>query len=197
MSLLDNYDFNEIKSKKDEDILFLSLDNPSYFSIIIDRYREAFLRKARSIVGDRDDIHDIVQEAFTKIYLNAGRFEVVPGASFKSWAYKILINVTFTWYGRLKKDRETTVRLDPELDEVIPDKKTSGYMESETIKDYVISVLVRMPDNFSRALKSYFIEGKSQKEIAEEEGVTVEAIKTRICRAKKEFRLIDNEMASL
>ena len=197
MSLLDNYDFEDLKSKKDEDVLSFSVGNPSAFSIIIERYEDAFLRKSRSIIGNREDVYDIVQEAFTKIYLNADRFKVVPGASFKSWAYKILINVTFTWYGKLKKDREALVSLDPELDEVIPDKRMSDKFESETIKDYVVSVLVRMPDSFSKALKDYFIEGKSQKEIAKEEGVSVEAIKTRICRAKKEFRVIDKELASL
>ena len=187
-SLLDNYESEDIKSKKDEEILALSVKNPSFFAIIVERYEEAFLRKSRSIIGDREEINDIVQETFTKIYLNAERFYPVPGASFKSWAYKILINVTFTWYGKLKKDREAVFRLDPELDEVLPDKKAFAEFEKETTRDYVVSVLVRLPDTFAKALKDYFIEGKSQKEMAEEEGVSVEAIKTRVCRAKKEFR---------
>lgn len=193
MLLLDDRELiANYKEHKDEDVLALSIANPNVFGVIIERYEEAFLRKARSILGyDTDEVHDIVQETFTKIYLNADKYKPMPGASFKSWAYRILLNVTFTWYGKLKKGREAVMRLDPELDEVIADKKASSEFERETTKDYVISVLVRMPDSFARVLKSYFIEGKSHKEIAKEEGVSVEAIKTRMCRAKKEFKKIE------
>lgn len=190
-------DFEELKTKKDEEILTLSITKPSLFSLIVERYEEAFLRKARSIIGNREDVHDIVQETFTKIYINAGRFKPMPGASFKSWAYRILLNVTFTWYGKLKKDREATVQLDPEFEEIIPDKYASGEHDRALTRDHVISVLVRLPDNFSRALRKHFLEGKPQKEIAEEEGVSLEAIKTRICRAKKEFKKIDEEMSGV
>ncbi|HRY62865.1 MAG TPA: RNA polymerase sigma factor [Candidatus Paceibacterota bacterium] len=193
MLLLEDRDLNiDYKDHKDEEVLALSIANPNIFGVIVERYEEAFLRKAKSIIGyDIDEVNDIVQETFTKIYLNAHKFRPVPGASFKSWAYRILLNVTFTWYGKLKKGREAVMRLDPELDEVIPDKKASSEFERETTKDYVISVLVRMPDSFAKVLRSYFIEGKSHKEIAKEEGVSVEAIKTRMCRAKKEFKKIE------
>jgi len=39
-------------------------------------------------------------------------------------------------------------------------------------------------------LTAFFIEGKTQEEIAEAEGVSVGAIKTRVHRAKDEFRRI-------
>lgn len=192
MLLLDDTELaTDYKNHKDEEVLAIAITNPSVFGVLIERYEEAFLRKARSILGHTEDVNDIVQETFTKIYLNADKYKPIPGASFKSWAYRILLNVTFTWYGKLKKGREAVLRLDPELDEVIPDKKTSSEFERETTKDYVISVLVRMPDSFARVLRSYFIDGKSHKEIAKEEGVSVEAIKTRMCRAKKEFKRVE------
>ncbi|MEI6297041.1 MAG: RNA polymerase sigma factor [bacterium] len=196
MFFLEQNNINNLKDKKDEEILALSVNSPSLFSLIVDRYEEAFLRKARGIIGNTEDAHDIVQETFTKIYLNASRFKVVEGATFKSWAYKILMNVTFTWYGKLKKDREATMRLDPEFEEIIPDARASSEFEKESVKDYVISVLVRMPETFSKVLRFYFIEGRSQKEIADAEGVSVEAIKTRMCRAKKEFKKMECEMSS-
>ena len=184
-----------MKERKDEVVLAFSVENPSAFQIIVERYEKAFLRKARSIVGYREDVYDIVQETFTKIYLNAGRFKPVPGASFKSWAYKILINVTFTWYNKLKKENAMMLRLDPDLDDILEDPKSGDVLEKEGIKDYVISILADMPDNFAGALKKFFIEEKSQKEIAEEEGISVEAIKTRIHRAKKDFIKRSIEMA--
>lgn len=56
--------------------------------------------------------------------------------------------------------------------------------------DEVASVLARMPAPFAKALSSFFIDGKSQDEMATEEGVSIGAIKTRVHRAKNEFRKI-------
>jgi RNA polymerase sigma factor (sigma-70 family) len=188
MSLLDDFDGNSaITEKKDEEILALSIKKPSLFSIIVDRYEEAFVRKAMRIIHKQEEAEDIVQEAFTRIYMNAARFTPQEGATFKSWAYKILINVTFTHYQKLKKGVVNTVELDPEIYEIMPDLQSRDF-EKETMRDYVASILSRIPDNLGTVLKRYFIDGVPQKEIAEEEGVSVGAIKTRICRAKKEFK---------
>ncbi|MBI3632834.1 MAG: RNA polymerase sigma factor [Candidatus Vogelbacteria bacterium] len=189
MNLLDDFKDGHIglKDKRDEEILTLSLKQPSLFKIIIDRYEEAFLRKAKRIIGRQEEAEDIVLEAFSRIYMNARRFQPQEGATFKSWAYKILLNVTFTHYKKLKKIVMNTVELEPEFYEILPDMQSKEF-DKETVRDYVASVLARVPDNLAQVLKRYFIDGVPQKEIADEEGVSVGAIKTRICRAKKEFK---------
>ena len=56
------------------------------------------------------------------------------------------------------------------------------------MREYVVSTLARLPANFALVLHDYFILGIPQKEIATKEGVSISAIKTRIHRAKKEFK---------
>ena len=188
MGLLDDFEDNsDINGKKDEEILTLSIKQPTLFGLIIDKYEAAFLRKAKKIIGKQEEAEDIVQEAFTRIYMNAARFQPQEGATFKSWGYRILLNVTFTHYKKLKKGVINTVELDPEIYEILPDLQSNDH-EKETMRDYVASILSRIPDNLATVLKRYLIDGVPQKEIAEEEGVSVGAIKTRICRAKKEFK---------
>ena len=65
--------------QSDEEILALSVKYPDAFSALLDRYQEAFLRKAFTVVRSREDAEDIFQDAFTKIYLNAARFKVQIG----------------------------------------------------------------------------------------------------------------------
>jgi RNA polymerase sigma-70 factor (ECF subfamily) len=178
----------------DEVILEQSLAHPSLFSILVARYQDAFLRKAEGIVRSREEAEDIVQETFTKIYFNARRFTYVEGATFKSWGYKILMNTTFTHYQKLKKKGAAHVELDPELYEMLPDP--ANFSHEETMRDYVASFLSKMPSQLARPLRLHFIEEYSQKEIAEMEGSTVSAIKTKIYRAKREFeRLLDEQKA--
>src|SRR3989344_6165705 len=87
---------------KDEAILSASLRNPNLFGVLVDRYQEAFLRAAQRVVKTREDAEDIVQETFAKIYKNAKKFKKQAGIEFKSWAYKVLVNTSFSHYQRLK-----------------------------------------------------------------------------------------------
>ena len=78
----------------DEEILLRSQTQPWLFRVLVDRYESAFLRKARTIVFNPLDAEEIVQDAFTKIYVNADKYEPQTGAKFSSWAYRILMNTT-------------------------------------------------------------------------------------------------------
>lgn len=178
-----------LEERSDEEVLELSLEEPNAFSILLDRYQEAFLRRARTVIKNDLDAEDIVQETFTKIYVHASSFQKQEGASFKSWAYKILMNTSFTHYKKRKRDWQNTAILDPEIYEMMPDLDSRAF-EKHSFADYVASVISRMPLELGRALELHFLEGKPQAEVAQIEGVSVGAVKTRIHRAKKSFREI-------
>jgi len=178
--------FEEFKESSDEEVLESSVATPALFEILVDRYQSAFLRKAKSILGNREEVDDAVLETFTKIYLNAGRFKPVPGASFSSWGYKILINTTLSYYQKLKRRRETFVELEPEHYETLSDTK-NDFKDSE-LRDIAASLLSKLPKPFERILQLYIIEDRPQEEVAEIEGISVAAVKTRVHRAKKELK---------
>lgn len=184
----------QLTHQSDEEILAYSLKHPSAFSVLLDRYQDAFLRKAYGVVRSKEEAEDIVQETFSKIYANAGRFEVQEGASFKSWGYRILLNTSFTHYQKLKRKRNATADLDPEFYEVLPDLESKDF-EKQELAEYLTSIFARMPDHLSKVLRLHFIDGLPQKDIALREGVSVGAIKTRIHRAKKEFKKITTTFA--
>ena len=179
----------EAGEQSDEEILALSVAHPSLFATLVRKYEDAFIRKAMSVVHDGEAAQDIVQEAFVKIYLNASKFKKQEGASFSSWGYRILINTALTHYMKRKREGKVRADLEPEILELIPDKNLRQF-EKKEFTDEVASVLSRMSPMFASVLSAFFIEGKSQEEIALKEGVSVGAIKTRVHRAKSEFRKI-------
>lgn len=177
------------EQRSDEEILAVSLTHPSLFALLVRKYEDAFMRKAMSIIHAREEAEDIVQETFTKIYMAAGKFKKQEGASFSSWGYRILINTALTHYARAKRKGQRIVELDEEIWALIPDKNLRQF-EKKELMDEVVSVLSRMSPVFAKALSAFFIEGKTQEEIAKAEGVSVGAIKTRVHRAKQEFRKV-------
>ena len=173
----------------DEEILSASIQNPHLFVYIVRKYEAPFLRKAGSIVHNEEVSQDIVQEAFTKIYINAAKFRPQTGAQFSSWAWRILTNTALTHYMRLKRHGRTGVQLDEEIWAIIPDRDLRQFEKTE-LTDLVASVISRMSPIFAAAISLFFLDGLTQEEIAERESVSVGAIKTRVHRAKAEFRKI-------
>src|SRR3989338_4887624 len=145
----------------DEDILASSLERPSLFALLVRKYEQPFLRKDLSIVREQEAAEDIVQEAFTKIYLNAGKFKKQEGASFSSWGYRILINTALTHYAKRKRENGREVGLDEEIWALIPDRNLKQFEKTE-LQDLVASVLTRMPGPLAHALGMFFLEGKTQ-----------------------------------
>jgi len=170
----------------DEEILIRSQKEPWIFAVLLERYQEPFLRKARGIIRSEEDAEEIVQDAFTKIYVHASKFTPQEGAKFSSWAYRILMNTAFTCYQKRVKEGQRVMNLDPEFEQLIGEKKEhSGFEER---RDAIERVLERMPKHFVFVLRLHYLERWSHADIASETGETVGTIKARIHRAKAAFR---------
>jgi len=173
----------------DEELLERALVNPDVFTEIVNRYEAAFLRKAEYLLHDRCAAEDIVQETFTKIYLHGRSFKKQEGASFKSWAYRILFTTAMSKYRRLKRDRNATVAIDPELAELMGENGEDVAVRLlKENNDLVTRVMDKLPSPLARVLDLVYFKGYSGEEIAEQEGISHEAVRARVHRAKKKFR---------
>src|SRR5579872_1892465 len=169
----------------DKDILEQSLKKPWLFSVLVEKYEKAFLRKSIGMLHSHEAAEDAVQDTFLKIYKNAHQFTLRPGASFSSWAYKILINNCYDELARRNKARQVEAFDFADLDLF---GSTATDTEDGADYSYVHSILLRMPEKLSRFLRLYFFEAKSQKQIALEERMSETAVRSRIHRAKKHFK---------
>jgi RNA polymerase sigma-70 factor (ECF subfamily) len=177
---------DDARNLSDEEVLFRAKKEPWIFALLLERYQEAFMRKARAIVRNEQDAEEVVQDAFTKIYVYADRFTPQEGAKFSSWAYRILMNTAFTRYQKRIKEGQRVVNIDPEFEELYGERAhNSGFDEQ---KDAIERVLSRLPGHFVYVLRLHYLERYSHADIAEETGESVGTIKARIHRAKAAFR---------
>lgn len=179
-----------VRAGRDEEILRASVKEPAVFEILVDKYKEPLMRAAWRVVRSREEAEDIVQEAFVKIYKNAEKFEKLEGIEFKSWAYKITINTAITHYRKLK--RGEFLSEDPAMFQEPEDEHLdTRFSYAADAKAVVASVLAQMPEHLGKVLKSYYIEDKSYKTIAQEEKISIPTLKMRLFRAKKIFRKLN------
>ncbi len=177
----------DLSALSDVELLAKSKKDPELFALLVRRYEAPFLRRAKTILFSPEDAEEVVQDAFTKIYLYADKYEERPGARFASWAYTILNRVAYTKYSTRRKEGGHRAELDPEHYESMPDSRAE-FLEDLSIRNEVIAALSKLPEAAARILRLQFIEGKSQEEIALSEDLSVQAVKTRVHRAKKLFK---------
>lgn len=177
-----------MEAKTDEAILLKSLKNPRLFEELVNRYEEAFVRKALYILKDREAAMDAVQDAFVKMYRYAARFTPEPGAGFKSWAYRILVNTCFTAYKKRKNEGVFLADLEPEYQELVADRAVAEERERELNRDEVRSFLSKLPEGLSRPMRLHFLEGKPHADVAAIMGISEGAVRARVHRAKAELR---------
>lgn len=170
----------------DEELLLRSQTQPWLFAVLVDRYEAAFLRKARRIIRDPRDAEEVVQDAFTKIYVHANKYTPQAGAKFSSWAYRILMNTAFTRYQKAVKEHQRFAALDPEFEQQFGEWKTHTAFAER--RDAVERVLARLPGHFAYVLRLHYLERWSQEDIAQATGENVGTIKARVHRAKAAFR---------
>jgi len=171
---------------EDEQILTAATDQPWLFALLVQRYEAAFLRKVTGVLHNPLDVEEVVQDAFTKIYINAGTFEPQAGAKFSSWAYRILLNTAFTRYQKLVKEGQRFSAIDPEFEQLIGESKEHVGFEEK--RDGIERILNRLPGHFAQVLRLHYLERWSHKDIAEKTGENVSTIKARIHRAKAAFK---------
>lgn len=182
-----SFSTTELSTLTDSEVLARSQREPDLFALIVRRYEAALLRRARTILRSPEDAEEVVQDAFTKMYLYADKYHPQEGASFSSWAYTILNRVAYTKYRQKSIERGKRAELLPEHYESLPDAR-ADFLEDLSIRNEVLAALAKLPEAAAKILRLQFIEGKTQEEIARAENLSIPAVKTRIHRAKKLFK---------
>lgn len=148
------------------------------FIELYEKYSMDIYRYSLSILKDRDDAKDAVQEAFVKYVKNEGSFR--GDASQKTW---LLIVARNYCYSRLRRAEKSNIRIDEE----IFNKTYEPEYDSEiTLRDALTCLSAEY--NELLFLKEYG--GYSYKEIAELTELSVENVKIKLFRARQQLREI-------
>lgn len=178
----------------DEIILARSLREPEVFEVLVDRYESAFRSAARRIVG-LEDAEDAIQETFVRMYVHAPKYAKKEGAKFSSWAYAILVRVCYTIYSKNKK--RLTFTLDSSVTREIEDFSVQELREYGINKEYLLTLISKLPALLKRTLELYVFDHKSEKEIAKIEGVSYGVVRTRISRAKDKLKELNLKYSTI
>jgi RNA polymerase sigma-70 factor (ECF subfamily) len=173
----------------DEEAVVLALKDQEYFVLIIDRYKSKLFNYIRRITSVRDeDVEDLLQEIFLKVYLNLNDFD--SGLKFSSWIYAIARNQVISNHRRLNARAEGhSVTLE---DDGVQKIMSSFNMEKELdklyLKEKVEKVLFHLHEKYREVLILKFIEEKNYQEISDIIKKPMGTVGSLMNKAKSEFK---------
>lgn len=160
------------------------------------------LAVTRRILGNDDDAHDAVQEAFLSAFRSIDRFQ--GGSLVSTWLHRIAVNAA------LMKLRSRKRRPEESIDDLLPKYLEDGHpaqpavpwrelsdvqlVRAET-REQVRSSIDKLPEGYRTVLVLRDIEELDTAEVAELLGMTKNAVKTRLHRARQALRgLLEPEL---
>ena len=157
---------------------------------------------ALGMTRNRADAEDLVQETYLKAYQKFHQYQ--PGTNIKAWLYRILTNTYITSYRKAQRSPKRAPT-DTIEDWQLADAASHAEVglksaEVEALESLPSSQLRDALDSLSEEQRMVVlmadVEGMSYKEIAEELGVPMGTVMSRLNRARKKLRSVLADVAA-
>ena len=180
---------SDLGQKTDEQVVAESLHKPQAYAELVLRYGEKLRRYIRRLGNlNPEDVNDILQNIFIKVYVNLNGFD--RKLKFSSWVYRIAHNETVSFL-RQKSSRPKLVYSQDEFDyfdTFISDLDLQK--EAQIIFDSrkIAQVLAGMEREYREILVLKYFEQKDYAEISDILQKPMGSVASQLSRAKEKFR---------
>jgi len=155
------------------------------FTVLVGQLYGPNLRIATRMLGSRADAEDALQQALTKLWTQAGRFE--PGrGSVEGWFRRILVNVCLD---RLRAFR-IVQPLEAAAEVASPDPSPFEAAVDAALGRRIDAAMMRLNPRQRAAVMLFHGEGASMAEVALALGTTAKAVEGLLARARTELSML-------
>lgn len=182
---------NASASSREDDVLVeaaIGGDEKAY-SQLVDKYERALYFHILKMIKDREQVEDLVQEAFVKAFNNLNTYS--NNYAFSTWLYRIATNHTID-YLRKKKLKTLSINepvktREGEMKMQLPDhdaKADRGIIRKQR-QEMVREAIDDLPEKYRKVIEMRHMEEKSYQEIADVLDLPLGTVKAHIFRARE------------
>jgi len=129
-------------------------------------------------VQNKEDLHDVLQECFIKIFTKIATFEYRGKGSLKAWVTRVAINEALHFL----RDNEASMWVDWEVEPPALHEEEPG-VDGLSVSQ-ITELILRLPPGYRAVFNLFAIEGKSHKEIAQLLNIKADTSASQFHRAK-------------
>ncbi len=156
------------------------------FVQLVRRHKGKVLALAARFARDADDLDDISQDVFIRVYEHLGEFRA--DAPFEHWLARVTIRTCYDALRRRKREKGN-VPLE-NVHHLIEDKSISSNMAAEEARNLLEWALAKLRPAERLVITLLELEEKTVREIAEVTGWSQANVKVRAFRARQQLRRI-------
>jgi RNA polymerase sigma-70 factor (ECF subfamily) len=162
------------------------------FTQLVQKYQQPVFNLLYHYSGRRQDVEDLAQEVFIKVYTNLMKFET--RAAFRTWLYRIALNVSIDHARKQKRRRMLSLEglTDWARERLAFRAATAPSPHSATerheLETQIQLGLEALPEDFRQVLVLRDIEGMEYDDIAAILGWQLGTVKSRLFRARQRLR---------
>ena len=161
------------------------------WTALYDGYSADIWRYVARLIGNSSaDVADVVQETFLAAAKSARHFDSERGTLW-GWLTGIAHHQTSAYWRQINKQsrlRDLTESHAGELRRWIDGIDDDEIWERRELADMVRATLASLPADYATVLTAKYLDDRNLEQITDEVGGTVEATKSRLARARREFR---------
>jgi len=158
------------------------------FALLLRRYRDAHLRFATRMLGNRDDADEALQSAFLRAFRSLAK--CTEPERFGAWPYRIVVNECRTLATR-RAHRERSLVRDAATLETLAERDDP--VGSDAVREEIQYALDDLTPEYREAFVLKHVEELSYEEMAEITGVGISALKMRVKRACQRLQALLEE----
>ena len=158
--------------------------NNNAFRFLVSKYQKLVLHVVGRMVQQNDEVEDICQEVFIKVFKTLKRFR--GESKLSTWIATIAYNTAITHIRKQTRRGEVSYSEKPALiGKEIDSSLNQERFEKEEAKKYLLQMIESLPVHYRTVLTLFHLEEFSYKEIEEITGMPEGTIKSYLSRARK------------
>uniref|UniRef100_UPI0032164255 RNA polymerase sigma factor n=1 Tax=uncultured Draconibacterium sp. TaxID=1573823 RepID=UPI0032164255 len=158
--------------------------NNNAFRFLVSKYQRLVLHVVGRMVQQNDEVEDICQEVFIKVFKTLKHFR--GDSKLSTWIAKIAYNTAITHIRKQQRRGEVSYNEKPVLVELHVDSGLNQKkLEKEEARKYLLRLIENLPVKYRTVLTLFHLEEFSYKEIEEITGMPEGTIKSYLSRARK------------
>jgi RNA polymerase sigma-70 factor, ECF subfamily len=184
-------------SQEEADLIAgLRRDDDDAFELMVRKFGGRMLATARRLLGSEDDARDALQEAFLCAFRSSAHFK--GESALGTWLHRIVINSSLMQLRYRKRHPED------QIDELLPDFDQNGnwletrdcplpldrVLETSETRSMVRRCVEQLPPSHRIVLLLRDIEGLDTEQVAAQLGLTTNAVKIRLHRARQALKTL-------
>ena len=170
----------------------ITAGNLHAFRLLVSRYDRLVQHMVERVVKDEENVKDVCQEVFIKVYKNLGRFK--QESKLSTWIAQIAYTTSLDYVKSTQRKHWQTDGVDSRHEDIEGGPNPEQELNKKELRTFIVQQINQLPDNYRLLVNLFHIDDYSYQEIMEITGLSEGTIKSHLFRARK---ILKDKLAKL